>query len=116
MSLPNYRSNDSRSPIIVADTSSACHRCSGELYLTATVPDPDLPCKRIIVLCPSCDAEKPAAQGLLAFMAIHGRVDESTFVQFEKLVVEWIAASNLQGVDEQTLDRDIEEWLRDRDW
>lgn len=115
MTTSRSHSDHPRSPVIVTESSSPCHRCSGDLYLTATVPDATLPRKRIYVLCPSCDADDPSAQGLLAFMALYGLVDETTLGQFEELVSEWLAAPRTHGVDEQTLDRDIEDWLRDRD-
>jgi hypothetical protein len=56
---------------------TTCHRCGGELYLTAKVPHPTLPGTRTLSLCPRCDAHAPHAQGLLAFFAIHSRVSVS---------------------------------------
>jgi hypothetical protein len=88
---------------------TTCHRCGGELYLTAKVPHPTLPGTRTLSLCPRCDAHAPHAQGLLAFFAIHSPVSVSarsersehtatsvqTHPQLLILAAEWIVA--MQG-------------------
>lgn len=90
----------------------ACHRCGGELYLTATVAHPSLPGRRVLPLCPRCDANDPAAQGILAFFAVHSVVDSDMFAQMRELVAGWVAARRARpsGVDTTVLDADVGAW------
>lgn len=102
----------------VTPVEKACHRCGGELYLTATVPHPSLPGSRLLPLCPRCDADDPAAHGVLAFFAAYGRVDLDTYPQLLQLVEEWIAAKQAQPTEisaDQMAD-EAESLRRDGDW
>ena len=41
-------------------------------------------------LCPSCDRDDPAAQGLLAFFAVHQAVADDELLSVAVLITEWI--------------------------
>jgi hypothetical protein len=96
---------------------TTCHRCGGELYLTAKVPHPTLPGTRTLSLCPRCDAHDPHAQGLLAFFAIHSRVGLASHPQLLTLAAEWIVAMQAEptGASAAQLAHDADELRRHGD-
>ena len=104
--------------IVQVAPESACHRCGGELYLTATVAHPTLPGSRILPLCPCCDAGDPAAHGVLAFFAAYGAVDPDTHPELLHLAAEWIAAKQAQpsGVNADQVVDEAQTLRHDDDW
>jgi hypothetical protein len=103
----------------VSTVESTCHRCGDEVYLVATMParpNAVLTGYRMVVLCPRCDAPDPAAQGLLAYFAYHGKDIDATDETLTALAEEWAATvmARPTGVDAAALDDDIAEWERGR--
>lgn len=47
---------------------------------------------RTIPLCPRCDSDDPAAQGILALHAVHPRIDVTTAEAAGQLIHEWVHA------------------------
>jgi Family of unknown function (DUF6300) len=71
-----------------------CHRCEGPLLLEARIPHSmtgvdggRIVGTRGIGLCPSCDAEDPAAQGPLAYFTVHETVVDET--EAAAILSEW---------------------------
>jgi hypothetical protein len=86
---------DSRTP-------GHCHRCRGPALLRIEVPDPDWPggaARRVLVLCPQCDAGEHYADGLLAFFALYPTLALDNADEFRTLIDQWtsIAASQTPG-------------------
>jgi Family of unknown function (DUF6300) len=64
---------------------AVCRHCGGEGLLSASVPGED----GLIVLCPSCDLDDPAAAPLILFFIVHGRVTAPAAGQFARLLRTW---------------------------
>ncbi len=98
-----------------------CHRCQGQLYLTARLPHPGFPPRagqigvwsRIVGLCPRCDAADAHAHALLAFFAYHPQINEGNAAEFAALVQDWISGMPPpRTVDQRTLEEEITAWRR----
>lgn len=111
-------SSDGR-PGVGVDASQACPRCDAELYLVATVPHAGwehLGGRRPVALCPRCDADNPAAHGLLAFFAMYSTLGEDNLAEFNALCADWVAAETNRRTEvaPHALEADIAEWEADR--
>jgi hypothetical protein len=85
-----------------------CRRCGWDLYLMVDAPHPDLPGRRILALCPMCDASKPEAQQLLDFFEHYGQAPAQMSVVLVRLVDEWI--KTCPGIDEKAFEDDVRAW------
>lgn len=97
-----------------------CPRCSGPAYLSARIPHRmtlsggmEARDYRTIMLCPNCDRDNPDAAGLLAFFAVHERIDPGTVSQSAALIDEWVRRSSAAAYTEADLDEDIRRWEGD---
>lgn len=98
-----------------------CHRCGGELYLTINMPHAGI-CntrgertggRRVVGLCPRCDAQDPTSQPLLAYFAIHGGVELEDTEEFVRMLDDWVRARPGSEVSDEQLEQDFQEWRRD---
>ncbi|ATY17195.1 hypothetical protein CU254_42255 (plasmid) [Amycolatopsis sp. AA4] len=96
-----------------------CRRCGGELLLIVRVPTTTpLPAGdtvdsyRTVELCPRCDRDDQAAQGVLACFAVHERIEHDTVNDLAPALREWLAhlAANPPTYTEAELDEDIRQW------
>lgn len=68
-----------------------CPQCGTALLLSASVPHPRFSCATYTqTLCPRCDVEDAAAQGLLAFFVWSPTIEEASSQTFARLVEEWV--------------------------
>lgn len=96
----------------------SCHRCDGELYLSVRVPHPHYmkapgqPGRiRVATLCPRCDVGNTQAHPLLAFFAVHSRVDDENAQEFADLVQAWVESlPPPREVDIEALEAEIAAW------
>lgn len=67
---------------------------------------------RTVTLCPSCHRDDPAAQGVLAFFALHERITADSLDDAAPLIDEWIhhVISNPSTYTDADLDDDIRQW------
>jgi hypothetical protein len=100
--------------IIQVDEQPPCRRCGQRLLLTATVPVPDRPTLRPLALCSRCHAHDPAAQGLLAWFAIHDTITAEALPQVQALAAEWVAAAAARpgGISSEQAEADLRAWRR----
>jgi Family of unknown function (DUF6300) len=70
---------------------AVCRRCGGEglLSATATATAGDGDGDGLIVLCPACDIDDPAAAPLILFFIVHGRVTAEAAEEFARLLRTW---------------------------
>lgn len=94
-----------------------CPRCSGEAYLSARVPHRmalsgggTVRGYRTVVLCPDCDRDNPNASGVLAFFAMHERIDPGTVQEAAPLIEEWVQRSAGEVYTDDELAEDIRLW------
>ena len=100
-----------------------CGRCGAEPYLQVSIPHQwqlsngiSTPGRRIIRLCPQCDANWPPAHGLIAYLALHnGHVVDHTAHEFANLLREWL--TNLPPTDTpaHTIEQEHRAYLAGRD-
>lgn len=101
-------------------TGLPCHRCGDMLTLLAQIPHSFIRSdgqtvegRRGIGLCASCDRTDPAAQGLLAYFAVHDNVTEDTVSDVAALIIEWadrIGHRTIAQDIEQAADDDYRRW------
>ncbi|GAA1381276.1 DUF6300 family protein [Catellatospora chokoriensis] len=97
--------------IQVKADATACCCCAGELYLLATLPHPTMAeSSRQVRLCPRCDADKGAAQGLLSYFAVHGSAREGDSDFLARLIKEWLDAATAARFEESGWSADYEMW------
>lgn len=104
---------------IVSTGDLRCHRCLGDLYLAVRVPHnswqtppgTNLSATRLVPLCPRCDANRPAAQDLLAYFAVYSSVTESTLHIFADLLQRWVNDIDCPQIDLAEVDAEIQQWL-----
>jgi hypothetical protein len=60
------------------------------------------------MLCPVCDRDEPAADGLLTFLAVHETMGPSELETFHNLAAAWVAIARVRQVDQQQLDDEYE--------
>ena len=96
-----------------------CPRCGGEGLLSAQVPHEwrnnrgiMVRGTRIVVLCPHCDAEDPAAGSLILFFAVHGQVTGETTEEFASLLRGWASQAQAPEVDQDALEAELQAWRR----
>lgn len=94
-----------------------CPRCFGDAYLSARVPHRmalsdggTVRGYRTVVLCPDCDRDNPNAGGVLAFFAMHERIDPGTVQEAAPLIDEWVRRSSAEVYTSSDLDEDIAAW------
>ncbi|MFE9868331.1 DUF6300 family protein [Streptomyces sp. NPDC005506] len=63
---------------------------------------------REVMLCPVCNRDEPAADGLLAFLAAHETLEPSELETFHNLSAAWVAVARARQVDQQQLDDEYE--------
>jgi hypothetical protein len=69
---------------------------------------------RTIPLCARCDANDPAAQGILAMHAVHPRIDVTTVDAAGQLILEWVDAVVARGrptYTDEMLSDDVQQWF-----
>ncbi|MER8103247.1 DUF6300 family protein [Kitasatospora sp. NPDC094016] len=62
------------------------------------------------VLCPACDHDVPQATELLALFTVDDRITGANSLLFTELLLKWTEHLNTLTVDEDQLDREIEQW------
>src|ERR1700726_3888336 len=79
-----------------ADPPPPCPRCGQEGLLSARLPHgwrnnlgATVRGTRVVVLCPRCDADDPAAGPLILFFAVYGQITEETTEEFASLLRAW---------------------------
>lgn len=96
-----------------------CHRCEGPALLSVLVPHRmQLPSggeatgRRTVVLCPRCDRDDPAAQGVLAFFTVHERITHETVESAGAVLREWIThvTEHPPVYTDEEMDEDIRRW------
>ncbi|MGN9796206.1 DUF6300 family protein [Streptomyces sp. OZ13] len=76
--------------IELSDQLPSCSRCGGEVLSSVVMPQTDAAGRPIhLQLCPACDADKPAASALLAWLADGGGHDPSRTQEGAMLLMEW---------------------------
>ncbi|MER7109451.1 DUF6300 family protein [Streptomyces sp. NPDC000229] len=74
----------------LSDNLPPCSRCRGDLVSSVVMPKEDAFGRPIhLQLCPTCDAEKPAAGALLRFFAEGGGRDTARAEEGAQLLMEW---------------------------
>ncbi|SEG65486.1 hypothetical protein SAMN05444920_103736 [Nonomuraea solani] len=93
-----------------------CPRCGGASLLWARVPHgwENATGGRVegysgVVLCGSCDADRPHAAALITWFHVHGRADD-TDEEFVRLLVAWTAGVVIPALDERALKDEVERW------
>jgi hypothetical protein len=83
-----------------------CPNCQGEVHLVAAMA------LRDVTLCPACDAQAPAAQGLLRYFALHKALRPQDASEVSGLVGQWLAAvtAQLQAKHGDGLAAEAEAW------
>ncbi|WP_371605074.1 DUF6300 family protein (plasmid) [Streptomyces sp. NBC_01220] len=74
------------------------------------VASDDIHALREAVLCPVCDRGEPAADGLLAFFAVHATLLPGQLETFHALVIQWVDVVRGRQVDQVQLDNEFERW------
>lgn len=96
-----------------------CHRCGGPLLLALRVPHRiqtqdgrEITGWRAVELCPRCDRDNRAAQGVLAYFAVEERITGTTVDQAVPVLREWIdhVLENPPSYSDAELDEDIRRW------
>lgn len=95
-----------------------CRRCGTALLLAAQVPTTmsieggEVAGRRTVELCPRCDRDDPAAQGVLAYFAVHERIEKATVDSAGHVVREWIdhIIANPPTYTDADLDDEIRLW------
>jgi len=73
-----------------SDRLPQCSRCRGDLIISTVMPQDDQDGRPIhLELCATCDADKPAAQALIRWIATGGGRDTSRSEEGAQLVVAW---------------------------
>ena len=74
-----------------------CHRCENILLLAVRVPHTienaagtTVRGTRTVGLCPQCDRDNPAAQGVLAFFTVNDVIDDENIASAGAVVRQWI--------------------------
>lgn len=100
-------------PEIEVRPSLPCPMCGGELLFAARVPIPNIERGyRTATLCPTCHRDTPAAQGVLAFFAVHERITTDTLRDATGVIQQWIdhIIQNPPTYSTEDLDDDIRRW------
>ncbi|MFE7790393.1 DUF6300 family protein [Streptomyces sp. NPDC057460] len=63
----------------------------------------EVPGIREAILCPVCDRDEPAADGLLAFFTVHETLEASQLETFHSLAAAWVAVARARHVNQQQL-------------
>ncbi|MFB7312536.1 DUF6300 family protein [Streptomyces sp. NPDC056192] len=87
-----------------------CPRCGGPGPVSAQFPHSwtnasgeQVPGIREATLYRVCDRDEPAAEGLLAFFALHKTLKPSELETFHDLSAAWVAVARARHVDQQQL-------------
>jgi len=106
-----------REPQIELRPAPPCPVCGGALLLAARVPvlvgwmdGQSVPSYRTVTLCPHCHRDTPAAQGLLAFFAVHERITHDTVPTAAALIRQWMTAAVAYTYTGDDLAEDIRRW------
>ncbi|TCJ36585.1 DUF6300 family protein [Parafrankia sp. BMG5.11] len=95
-----------------------CPRCGGEGLAAARVPHILQTARGPVqghhqfVLCSGCDADNPAAGGLITFFHVHGQVSQQTENEFTALLTRWTSSLVVPAVDPQAWEAEYQAWLR----
>jgi hypothetical protein len=102
---------------IQLDRHPICHRCDGELLLSARVSvtidwveGQRVPSYRTVTLCPQCHRDLPEAQGLLVFFALYGQISRETVREVTVLIREWLSTVTATAYTDEQLAEDIRRW------
>jgi hypothetical protein len=108
-----------RRPIDVGSTPGdpPCPRCEQPGILSARVPygweradGQRTNGTTIVVLCPTCDANDPAAGALITFFHVHGHVTEETVQQCAELLQAWADSIEMPNLDLDALNSEVDAW------
>lgn len=111
----------SANPDVEVSPERPCRRCGGALLLAVQVPVPvenargqSVTSYRTATLCPRCDRDNRAAQGVLAFFTVHETITPETVEQAIPLLQEWVEnlIQHPPVYTEQELEEDIDRWER----
>lgn len=104
---------------VLLDTSTdlRCHHCGGDLICTATVPHTftradgaQVHGRRIMGLCASCDADNPAALGVIAFFVRHEAIEHASLDEAAALIHEWLAGLSQRLTGDADDEDDVQRW------
>lgn len=96
-----------------------CPTCGNELLFAARVQTQmtlengqSIPWSRKVTLCPSCQRDDPACQGVLAYFTMHERVTPDTAQEAGSVIREWVERSVASPApySDADLDEDIRRW------
>lgn len=97
----------------------SCHRCMQSLLLAVRVPHsfarPDhveVHGWRTVPLCPRCDCDDSAAQGVLAFFTVHETITEDNVYDAGAVLRQWIEhiAAHPPMCTDADLNEEIRQW------
>jgi hypothetical protein len=71
-----------------------------------------MPGSQLLVLCPRCDADDPAATELLAWFAIYSAVGSFDVAELETIATRWVSAVQARPTGVGDLADDVEAWRR----
>lgn len=66
----------------------------------------------LVVLCPSCHADDPAAGPLITFFHVHAHVAAGNLYECADLITRWVASITIPSVDLEQLDAEYDAWRR----
>ncbi|MGK5554683.1 DUF6300 family protein [Actinomadura kijaniata] len=96
-----------------------CVRCDGQALLSARVPHhitrTDGHVVRgttVVVLCPVCDLDQPAAGALITFFNVHAQITPDLLEQAADLIHAWVDSIRVPALDVEALDGEVEAWQR----
>jgi hypothetical protein len=92
----------------------SCPTCGAHLLMSASVPHPRFRCSTFTHnLCPRCNVDDAAAQGLLALFAWAPVVDAVSSRTFVRLVQEWVQQNpDPPVVSPEAFEADVEAFYR----
>lgn len=98
---------------VEADAGLSCHRCLGPLLLTVEVPvEGWTNCHRTVGLCQQCDGDSVAGRELVMLLT-REQLSYDDMEGLATLLREWVEHLTPADVDEEYLDRVLEQWSRD---
>ncbi|WP_443029623.1 DUF6300 family protein [Spirillospora sp. NBC_01491] len=103
--------------VVSAPQPPTCPRCGGEGLASARVPHDvsradghKVKGTTVVVLCPRCDAHRPAAGALITFFAVYGTVESATVDQCARLLQAWTNEIVLLPADTTAIDVEAAAW------
>lgn len=98
-------------PVVEIGGPLPCERCCLRIgLLSASIPRAGVEGRHTVVLCPSCDADDPAAGPIITFFVVHERISDENVGEFSRLALAWTAQLQPPAYNEQAFEADIASW------